>query len=48
VFINGRCLHEGVLALHEIVHELRSKKHRGRLLKMEFEKAYDRVNWEFL
>jgi hypothetical protein len=25
-FINGRCLHEGVLALHEIAHELRVKK----------------------
>jgi hypothetical protein len=47
-FIKGRCLHEGVLALHEIAHELRSKKLKGLLLKLDFEKAYDRVNWEFL
>jgi mannosylglycoprotein endo-beta-mannosidase len=47
-FIKGRCLHEGVVALHEIVHELRSKKLRGLLLKLDFEKAYDRVNWDFL
>lgn len=47
-FIRGRCLHEGVLALHEIAHELRSKKQEGLLLKLDFEKAYDRVNWDFL
>jgi hypothetical protein len=46
--MKGRCLHEGVLALHEIVHELRIKKLKGVLLKLDFEKAYDRVNWEFL
>jgi hypothetical protein len=46
--MKGRRLHEGVLALHEIVHELRIKKLKGVLLKLDFEKAYDRVNWEFL
>jgi hypothetical protein len=43
-FIRGRCLHEGVLALHEIMHELRVKRLGGLLLKLDFEKAYDRVN----
>jgi mannosylglycoprotein endo-beta-mannosidase len=47
-FIKGRCLHEGVLALHEIAHELRVRKLGGLILKLDFEKAYDRVNWEFL
>ncbi|KAK1660883.1 hypothetical protein QYE76_049042 [Lolium multiflorum] len=47
-FIKGRNLLEGPLALIEIVHELRSKKLGGVLLKIDFEKAYDRVNWEFL
>jgi hypothetical protein len=47
-FIKGRCLHEGVLALHEIAHELRARKLRGLLLKLDFEKAYDRVDWGFL
>jgi hypothetical protein len=47
-FIQGRCLHEGALALHEIVHELHSKKQEGLLLKLDFEKAFDRVNWDFL
>jgi hypothetical protein len=47
-FIKGRNLLEGPLALIEIVHELRSKRLGGILLKLDFEKAYDRVNWEFL
>jgi hypothetical protein len=48
-FIKGRCLHEGVLALHEIAHELRVKKLcRGLFLKLDSERAYDRVNWDFL
>ncbi|KAK1629071.1 hypothetical protein QYE76_003386 [Lolium multiflorum] len=46
-FIKGRSLHEGVLALHEIAHELRVKKLRGLLLKRDFEKAFDLVSWGF-
>jgi hypothetical protein len=41
-------LHEGVLALHEITHELRVKKLGDLLLKLDFEKAYNRVSWDFL
>jgi hypothetical protein len=42
-FIKGRHIHDGALALHEIVHELRVKKTRAVILKLDFEKAYDRV-----
>jgi hypothetical protein len=34
--------------LHEIIHELKSKKMAAILLKLDFEKAYDWVNWQFL
>jgi hypothetical protein len=34
--------------LHEIIHEIHKKKMSGVILKLDFEKAYDRVNWEFL
>jgi hypothetical protein len=47
-FIKGRLIHEGALALHEIVHELKVKKTRAVILKLDFEKAYDRVSWAFL
>jgi hypothetical protein len=47
-FIKGRHIHEGVLSLQEIVHETKARKLRGVFLKLDFEKAYDRVNWPFL
>jgi hypothetical protein len=34
----------GVLELHEIIHETRTKKLGGMFLKLDFEKAYDRMN----
>jgi hypothetical protein len=30
------------------LHELNSKKQDGIILKLDFEKAYDKVNWNFL
>jgi hypothetical protein len=46
--MKGRFIQDGPLALHEIIHELKSKKLLAILLKLDFEKAYDRVNWQFL
>jgi hypothetical protein len=37
-----------VVVLHETLHELRRKKQKGIILKLDFEKAYDKVNWVFL
>jgi hypothetical protein len=36
------------LVLQEVVHELKIKKQKGIIMKVEFEKAHDKVNWEFL
>ena len=47
-FIKGRYIHDGALALHEIIHELKSKNLPAVLLKLDFEEAYDRVSWPFL
>jgi hypothetical protein len=43
-FIKGRYIMEGVLSLHEVVHELRANKLGGVILKLDFEKAYNKVN----
>ena len=47
-FIRGRNILEGPLALQETLHELRRTREPAILLKLDFEKAYDRVNWDFL
>jgi hypothetical protein len=38
----------GVMTLHEILHETRRKKECGVVLKLDFEKTYDKVHWGFL
>ena len=47
-FIRGQNILEGSLALQEIIHELKRTKELAILLKLDFEKAYDRVSWSFL
>ena len=39
---------EGVVILHETLHELHKNKMNGVILKLDFEKAYDKVKWSFL
>jgi hypothetical protein len=43
----GRNILEGVVILHETIHELHKKKKNEVILKLDFEKAYDKVNWSF-
>lgn len=38
----------GVLILHEILDETKRRKETGIILKLDFEKAYSKVNWDFL
>jgi hypothetical protein len=37
-----------VLTLHEILHETKLKNECVIILKLDFEKAYDKVNWSLL
>jgi hypothetical protein len=47
-FIKGRNIMTDVMILHEIMHETKKRKETGIFLKLDFEKAYDTVNWDFL
>jgi hypothetical protein len=38
----------GIMALHEVLHETKRRNETGIVLKLDFEKAYDKVCWEFL
>ncbi|WVZ99657.1 LOW QUALITY PROTEIN: hypothetical protein U9M48_044920 [Paspalum notatum var. saurae] len=46
-FYAGRNIMEGVVILHETVHELHTKNRDGIILKIDFEKAYDKVKWPY-
>jgi hypothetical protein len=47
-FMQGRCILDGVVILHETTHELHRKKLNGVILKIDFEKTYDKVKWSFI
>ena len=44
-FIKGRYILESVVAAHELIHEVHRSKELGFILKLDYEKAYDRVSW---
>jgi hypothetical protein len=39
---------DGVVTLHEAIHEIKRKNQNGIILKLDFEKAYDKVKCGFL
>lgn len=46
-FIRGCSIQDGLIVASKVLDAM--KWHRqGRILKLEFEKAYDRVDWSFL
>ena len=48
VFMKGRNIMNGIMVSHEILHETKRRKQIGIVLKLDFEKAYDKVKWSFL
>ncbi|XP_071728391.1 uncharacterized protein [Rutidosis leptorrhynchoides] len=48
VFLKGRFILDGALIVNECIDFLKSKRQKGTLFKVDFEKAFDCVNWEFL
>lgn len=47
-FVGERQILDAVLVANEIVEETRRKKQKGWVIKLNFEKAYDTINWRFL
>jgi mannosylglycoprotein endo-beta-mannosidase len=47
-FIRGRFILESVVSAHEIIYEVHRKKEKGLVSKIDYEKAYARVNLDFL
>jgi hypothetical protein len=47
-FLKDRYILESVVAAHEVIHATHSSGDGGLVLKLDYEKPYDRVSWEFL
>jgi hypothetical protein len=47
-FIKGGYILESVVTAHEVVHSVHQGKKQGVVLKLDYEKAYDKVNWQYL
>jgi hypothetical protein len=39
---------DNVIAAHEILHSVKTSKESGLLLKLDFEKVFDNVNWKYI
>ena len=47
-YIKGRFILDNVVCAHEVLHQVKIKKQKGVLFKLDFEKAFDHVHWDFL
>jgi len=47
-FLKERGILDSVLAANEVIEDLRRRRMSGLCFKVDFEKAYDSVSWEFL
>jgi hypothetical protein len=47
-FIRERYILDSVVVAHEVVHSLHKSKEPGVVIKLDYKKAYDRVNLDFL
>lgn len=46
--VKKRNIMDGIMTLHEILNYTHVKKQVGIVIKLDFEKAYDKVDWNFL
>ncbi|KAI3436989.1 Toprim domain-containing protein [Psidium guajava] len=50
-FVGGRQIQDNIIVVQEVLHHLRVRKRNCRfqaILKLDMQKAYDRVEWDFL
>jgi hypothetical protein len=46
--LEGRQIHEAIGVAQEAMHNIKTQKKKGAVLKIDLSKAYDRVSWLYL
>lgn len=47
-FSGGKNIQDGILIANEVVEEWKRCRKRGLIIKLDFEKAFDKLNWNYL
>ena len=47
-FLEGRQIHEAIRVSQEGLHNIKTKKLKGAILKIDLSKAYDKVSWLYI
>lgn len=47
-FLKDRYILDNVLLSHEVIHHYKHTDQQGVVVKIDFEKAYDKINWNYL
>lgn len=48
MFIKGRCILDSIVAAEELIFSLRKRNLTRDILKVNFSKVFDMVDWDFL
>jgi Reverse transcriptase (RNA-dependent DNA polymerase) len=47
-YIKGRMIMDNVVCAHEVLHQIHVSRTKGVFFKINFEKVFDKINWDFL
>ena len=47
-FVEGRQMLDGVILVHEVIHSLKSTRRPSMLIKLDIEKAYNKLSWQYM
>jgi Reverse transcriptase (RNA-dependent DNA polymerase) len=47
-YMQGRSIFDNIIYAQEILFQTRKTKSKGIMLKLDFVKAFDRINWDYI